>query len=188
MTTSVRIDVSQGIVEVEGSEAFVKAVYDDFKGKIATGPKPAPPAGPKDRPKRKLAAGDGSGEKKSRRSRPKDVKVVDDLDLAGSDSIMSLRDFYAQYGATTNLVRNVIFVRYLKNEMKIEKVTVDHVFTCYRNIPGLRIPGDIKQSLLDARRLHNWLDTSSLDDITMTIHGTNYFEHDLKSSGVTGSD
>ena len=31
MTTRLKIDLSQGILEVEGSETFVKAIYNDFK-------------------------------------------------------------------------------------------------------------------------------------------------------------
>ncbi len=31
MTTKLKIDLSEGILEVEGSEAFVKALYNDFK-------------------------------------------------------------------------------------------------------------------------------------------------------------
>ena len=31
MTTRLKIDISQGFLEVEGSETFVKAIYKDFK-------------------------------------------------------------------------------------------------------------------------------------------------------------
>ena len=31
MTTKLKIDLSQGILEVEGSETFVRAIYRDFK-------------------------------------------------------------------------------------------------------------------------------------------------------------
>ena len=31
MTTKLKIDLVQGILEVEGSETFVKAIYRDFK-------------------------------------------------------------------------------------------------------------------------------------------------------------
>ena len=31
MTTKLKIDLSEGILEVEGSESFVKAIYNDFK-------------------------------------------------------------------------------------------------------------------------------------------------------------
>ena len=31
MTTKLKIDLTQGVLEVEGSETFVKAIYSDFK-------------------------------------------------------------------------------------------------------------------------------------------------------------
>jgi hypothetical protein len=34
MTTKLKIDLSQGILEVEGSEVFVKAIYSDFKAQF----------------------------------------------------------------------------------------------------------------------------------------------------------
>lgn len=35
MTAKLHIDVSQGILDVEGDEAFVKSIYDDFKGHLS---------------------------------------------------------------------------------------------------------------------------------------------------------
>ena len=31
MTTKLKIDLSEGVLEVEGTEAFVTAIYNDFK-------------------------------------------------------------------------------------------------------------------------------------------------------------
>ena len=47
MTTKIRIDLSQGIVEAEGSETFVQRIYNDFKESLASGVDPMPPAGKK---------------------------------------------------------------------------------------------------------------------------------------------
>ncbi len=35
MDSSIRIDLSQGIVEASGSERFVAAVFDQFKAQLA---------------------------------------------------------------------------------------------------------------------------------------------------------
>ena len=37
MTTKLRIDLSEGVLEVEGSESFVKAIYNDFKAHFVEG-------------------------------------------------------------------------------------------------------------------------------------------------------
>lgn len=38
MTTKLKIDLSQGILEVEGTETFVKAIYSDFKANFIESP------------------------------------------------------------------------------------------------------------------------------------------------------
>jgi hypothetical protein len=40
MSAKLRIDVSQGILEVEGSETFVQAIYNDFKLTLSNAVKP----------------------------------------------------------------------------------------------------------------------------------------------------
>ena len=91
-STKLKIDLSQGLIEVEGAEKFVMAVYTDFKDKIECGvpiqsdkhdseqirndPKPR---------KAKVVAKKSSmpvskGKKKSGSSMP---SIVKDLDLSG---------------------------------------------------------------------------------------------------------
>ena len=106
--------------------------------------------------------------------------MVNDLDLSGKGDVPSLRDFYAQHKSSTNFLRNVIFIYYLQHKLKKEGITVDHVFTCYRNIPGVKIPGNLVQSLYDTKARQGWVDTTSLEDLKLTVHGVNHLEHDMK--------
>jgi len=186
MTTKIRIDLSQGIVEAEGSEDFVQMIYDDFKDKISY---KSPPEAPKDNlpkeiPERKPPRTKPPKKKqKYKQSGQRMQKVVNNLDLSGKGVKKSLRDFYAGFSPSSNMERNLIFVYYLNNTMKVSPITIDHVFTCYCNIKSLKIPVSLEQSLKDTRALKNWLDTSSLDDLKLTIHGTNHIEHDIKRAG-----
>ncbi len=109
-------------------------------------------------------------------------KFSKDLDLSGGKKGQSLRDFFSQFVTSSNFERNLVFVYYLKQVAGIEPITIDHIFTCYRNIKGLKLPGNLEQSLLDTRLHKGWFDTSSLDDIKLTVPGINYLEHDMKKA------
>ena len=95
----------------------------------------------------------------------------------------SLRDFYSRYAPSSNMERNLLFVYFLENTAKVKPITIDHVFTCYRNIMGLKVPKSLEQSLTDTSGRKGWIDTSSQDDLKLTVPGLNHLEHDMKQAG-----
>jgi hypothetical protein len=99
--------------------------------------------------------------------------------LSGQGKVERLKDFYAKFEPKTNMERNLIFVYYLKQKLELETVTTDHVFTCYRDISGIKAPEALRQSLIDTASRRGWLDTEDSDDIQITIPGVNYLEHDM---------
>lgn len=180
MDTKLRIDISQGFLEVEGSEAFVREIYGDFKDKISelaqvTQKKTKAPqvSEPEEPPTRKS---------KARTQRRETLTIVKDLNLAAQDDKPSLKDFYSRYSVSNNFERNLIFVYYLQNFAKVTSITNNHVFTCYRNV-NVRIPGAFNQSLWDTGSKKGWIDTGSLDDIKLTTHGINYIEYEITKVG-----
>ena len=182
MNTRVRIDLSQGIIEAEGSEEFVRSVYGDFKNRMNESPVRKEPDTDIERKKKTRRVSKASGGNiEARKPRPKNPQIVGDLDLSGKGGKVSLRDFYAQYAPANNFENNLIFVYYLKQELKMKTVGIDHVFTCYRNIPSLKVP-KLDQSLWDTKNRKGWLDTSSLEDIQLNVPGINYLEHDMKKA------
>ena len=187
----IRIDLAQGIVEAEGPEEFVKAVYSDFKDRldepsdggsssIHTRTKKKKKK-KKKRPKQATEEANGNGaKKKSKRRRTSGTRaqIIKDLDLSGGGKKPRLKDFYAQYKPSTYFEKNLIFVYYLTHELGLSDIGVDHVFTCYREVP-VRIPGALPQSLKDTSQRRGWIDTTSLSDITVATAGLNYLEHDM---------
>ena len=129
-----------------------------------------------------------SGKKKTKKKGkkgtkgPRIPKYSKDLDLSGGKKGQRLRDFFSQFVTSSNFERNLVFVYYLKQVAGIEPITIDHIFTCYRNIKGLKVPVSLVQSLIDTRMHKGWLDTSSLDNIKLTVPGMNYLEHDMKKA------
>jgi hypothetical protein len=125
-----------------------------------------------------------SSKKKSKQNKKgsRILKISSDLDLSGGKKGQSLRDFFSQYAPSSNLERNLVFVYYLKQVAGIEQITIDHVFTCYRNIKGVKVPGHLEQSLIDTSGRKGWINTASFDDIKLNVLGINYLEHDMKKS------
>ncbi len=185
-TTRIRIDISQGIVEAEGTEAFVSRIYADFKDKLQPGGLETKVEGQKKRKQRKAALAakeeDTTPKKKAKRTNKgiRNPQICRDLDLSGGKGGESLRDFFSKFAPSSNLERNLVFVYYLKQLARIEAITIDHVFTCYRNISSLRTSGNLEQSLIDTRSRKGWIGTASLDDIQLEVAGINYIEHDMK--------
>lgn len=175
----VRIDLSQGIVEAEGSEAFVRAIYDDFKTQVSSQVSESPAAAPKKKtPKAKTPPNGDSKKPRSSKGKASTPSIVKDLNLRPKGKT-GLRDFYNQYKANSNLEKNLVFVYWLQEEAGVANITEDHVFTCYRDIPGVKAPAAMYQSLIDTSRRKGWLDTTDTDDVKVTIPGVNHIEHDL---------
>lgn len=197
--TKLKIDFNQGLLEVEGSEGLVREIYNDFKDALKSRPQSAPVTttvldgasttqseessseaksspNPKSKAKPKAKA-------KSKSSTDTTGTLLKDLNLMSEGSSESLRDFYGKYEVKTNLERTLIFVYYLQQIRGIEGININHIFTCYRNIDGLKIPGHLKQNILDTSSKKGWLDTADMEDIKVPVTGVNYIEHDLPKAG-----
>ena len=189
-TTKLRIDLDQGIIEVEGEDSFVKAVYEDFKERLLSDipieqkPRTGTKANGKTKstPKAKLNTGNASKKKKSSKGSASG-SIAKDLDLSGGGKVQRLKDFFGQYKVSSNFERNLIFVYYLQHKLKIKGITLDHIFTCYRDV-GVKVPAALQQSLWDTTNRKGWLDTSSSENIRVTVPGMNFIEHDMTKSGA----
>lgn len=175
----VKIDLSLGVLEVEGEEAFLKEIYEDFKSQISItlNPKVAQPT---------IEVGISSLEKKDKPARSKNkanarkeaYSFVKDLNLRGGGSIESLKDFYAKKRPSSAMEMTTVFVYYLCSMLKINNVGLDHLYTCYKEV-GQKVPVALRQNLLDTARRKGTIDTSSLDNVTLTTRGENMVGLDL---------
>lgn len=180
MNTRIRINLNEGSIEAEGEEAFVKSIYDDFKNQLATARTndggSAEQAGVEHSPAAPKA---GSAPRKALSKRAKaGFTIVKDLDLSGKNNSKSLRDFYTEKVPSTAMERNVVFVYFLKQVVSVAQVTLDHIYSCYKDV-GVKYPNALRQSVADTSSRRGWLDTKSFDDIKLATPGENYVEHDL---------
>ena len=198
MTTRLRIDLSEGVLEVEGTEAFVTAIYNDFKahfiGEEAVDDLFRPTRNKRTRATKKTSKPESqiparqapkpgtpvpkpqSPVAEPKPSPPKPVyKFLENLDLTAAEDRPSLVEFMDAKFPITNEERNLVFVQYLQNIRKIKSITTDHVYTCYR-AAKIRVPVNIEASLHMAA---NWINITKTGRLTVSAAGKRYVEKQL---------
>jgi hypothetical protein len=206
MTTKLKIDLSHGILEVEGSETFVRAIYKDFKAQFVQGEpteeeaetttrrrrsrKPRPKAGPQRaepvvQPVLPIAP---VAEPAAALEPVTAIKVptpaapsytrIKDLNLGATAGHPSLGEFMDSKLPITNEERNLVFMYYLQYLLNVETITMDHVYTCYREV-RIRAPLNLEHSLRTTVNQKNWITASDADQFTVTHEGKLYVEKQL---------
>jgi hypothetical protein len=117
---------------------------------------------------------------KSSSYKPPAMTMVKELNLR-PEGKPSWRDFHAQKEPSTQEHIITIAVYYLKHTLDIEKLTPEHVFTCFKDI-NQRTPKNLPQAIRDIAKRKGWLDTSERGNIKITNHGENFVDHDLPTS------
>lgn len=116
--------------------------------------------------------------KRNKSSSAKSYSLITSLNLLSGGS-ESLRDYFAKFETRTNFDYNIVILNYLKNILQEDNVGVNHIYTCYKHL-GLKIP-NIKQSLHDTKNRKGWIETSDSNDLTVTVAGENYLDHEIVS-------
>jgi len=188
--TKLKIDLKTGVLEVEGEEAFVKEIYQDYKDRLSyvgvfssdnqtedtqddnEDSQNFEQKKTKITKKKNVKAKDGNKRKKESYS------LVTNIDLLAKGSREALKDFYTEKAPSNAMEKNAVFVYYLQKEAKVTAITVNHVYTCYKHV-GVPVPGAFRQSLADTSSKKGWIDTKSMENITIPTLGENFVEHDL---------
>lgn len=106
------------------------------------------------------------------------IQLIKDLDLSGTDSIKSLKDFMEEKKPVSNVQKTTAFVYYLQNLLELDEITIDHIFTCYKSM-NYRIPNNLQQNLSDTSSSKYGYINRKDGKYSMTIIGSNLIEHDL---------
>jgi len=198
MSTKLKIDLTQGLLEVEGSESFVKIIYNDFKTHFAgietvdndlkpprrarrskpAVKKPDQPV-PVPKPVEKTETPAEEPKPRPKPAPPMPVYTqVEGLDLGSADGRLSLVEFMDAKFPLTNEERNIVFLYYLQHNLKLKSITPDHVYTCYRQAK-IRVPLNLENSLRITADQHNWIKTTKAGKMSLTAAGKQYVEKQL---------
>jgi hypothetical protein len=187
-----KIDLTTGILEVEGADDIVREIYQDFKDKIQPGmmmPQPVTVApsqspmyqsvsSPQPQPQTVKYSSDQPAAAKSPGKHSFTYNIVKTLDLSIREHDQSLKDFFLEKSPKSALETNAVFVYYLQKLAGVRNITINHIYTCYKDVK-VKVPGALRQSVIDTSFKKGWIDTKSLEDITISIQGENLVEHDL---------
>lgn len=105
-------------------------------------------------------------------------EIVKDLSLRPGGDKQAFKDLCSAKSPQSNIEFNVLAVYYLKKVLNVPKVSLSHIYTCYKEIP--RKVGGLRQSVLDASgNRYGYLDAGDLEDIKIPTRGENLVEHEL---------
>lgn len=186
MQTKLHINISQGVVDVEGDPEFVREVYADFKDRLLDGLNNTPgnpmPNGSsvetnKSSPKRKkrsLAKKAAQTDSNDSGIDPRNPKLDKGLDLS------RLCDFYDQFEPKNNSEKILIFAKFLIDELDIDQPNTDQFYSCFSELREV-IPTAFSQAFWAAHgRNYGYIGFKSATDISVTTKGTNYFNNSIK--------
>ncbi|PHS74777.1 MAG: hypothetical protein COB19_05745 [Porticoccus sp.] len=191
MSTKLHINLSQGIIDVEGDPEMVREIYADFKEQLLIS-KPVstqvnsntdnlPPTDSKapkarSRPRRTTQPKPSATEEGPAIS-ANSPQLDKNLDTS------ALTNFYSQYSPKNHPEKILLFMKFLVDELGIEAPNTDQIYTCYEKV-NERIPKIFAQAFRDASgRKFGFIDYNSPSDIKVTTTGTNHFKFDLKKNG-----
>ena len=101
----------------------------------------------------------------------------EDLDLEPANA-ESLKDFMSRHHYKESSPQLcVLFVYYLKQIRKFQKVDQNHIYSCYRHM-GVKLPKNIYHALADTISKNKWL--MNISNLNLTSEGLNVVEHNMR--------
>jgi hypothetical protein len=198
-TAKLHIDLSQGVIEIEGDAEFVREIYIDFKERLAGGAKLTSASTHRSNPIHEVggeaenAGSSTTGKQKTKRRTPPKKKVANEdasngvvADAPKLDKNLdtsTLGEFYGQFAPKNNAEKILIFLKFITEKLMIENPNTDQVYTCFK-ITGEKIPKAFAQAFYDTSSKHGFIDFRSSIDMPITIVGDNHFNHTLKRKGA----
>jgi len=203
MNTRLTINLRDGHLQVEGGEDFVRAVYQDFKERLAKTrhlnqaigvDEPEDESGDRSdqgtlrrtKPRRKAAArkdmaANGAQEPKGSAGGMTRCEPKRDPDL----DLSELATYAGQYELRSNPVRYLVYAQFLKDKLSIAPCSIDHLFSCFLEMKD-DLPNNMGQNLVDTRARNGFLKFGSPETIEITTTGINHFNKKLKKKGKAG--
>lgn len=119
-------------------------------------------------------------ENSSKKTTTQKFEVLKDLDLRPSDKT-HLTDYIKNYEIKSNGDRIIVIINYLKEVLKINKVTINHLYTAFFDLK-CKIPTSFYQVVVNTKNRSKLLDFESMEDINLSTQGLNRVRLDIKKN------
>lgn len=173
--TKAKINLKEGTIELEGSEAFVTKYIEEFKEKLENLKSPDTSA----TTTQSIDTGKVGVKRRKKGSGTIQNIAPIPLDLMGKNGKPSLKDFYKEKKPKTFMEKVAFFTYYLDKYMDIKEVQTGHIVSCCREV-GTRIPINIPQTFYNIQQFHGWVKVDKGGEVaSITTSGINLVEHDL---------
>ena len=183
MHTKLHINISQGVVDVEGDPDLVRKVYADFKEKLLNGIALSPPAVTGDsaiaasttnigQKQRRNVGGKVYEKGSSNKIDPNKPKLDKNLNTS------TLTEYYRKYKAKNNQEKILIFLMFLTGELDIQNPNTNQVYTCFR-AANEKVPKAFAQAFLHASGRYGFIEYNSPSNLTVTVVGDNHFNFEI---------
>jgi hypothetical protein len=195
MNTKLAINIREGTVEVEGDEAFVRSIYQDFKehiGKLVA-LQPAAPRALAVAPDHPAITDESAAQSKKKPHRRGSSKAGENSRSAdykptfdGSIDLSGLEEMYDEFDPENHSEKILLFAIFLRDTVKRVPCTADHIFTCYFTLKAkTETPAAFLQAFRTAQSRTHYIEYSSPQDIQITIPGDNFYNAKLKKKSET---
>ena len=180
--TKARINLKEGTVELEGSEAFVTKYLDEFKLQVSVG-KQAVEVSPVAKRTVRVKSADDS---KAVTTAKKSVKKLkpEEFDIEGNAKKPSLKDFFEQKSPRAAAAEYIAVVGYYVTKYNgQEYFTEGNVEFAYRILGLGKPPLKMHQSFIDAKNKKFYVEESSVEGVggawELQRIGEQFVEHNL---------
>lgn len=176
MKSKVVINIKDGLLEVTGSEKFVKNIYDDFKNKLGNFDNKKPVKDPL-----KNNQDDFKVSPRKSSSSGKIKKQTVNIDVNPELEVTGLESFFDKFEPKTDAEKTLIFVKFLHEARDISPCSASDIHTCFFALKEhLKVPTNYNSLLLNDSSRTKFFNRNGTNDITITPIGENHFNHKLK--------
>jgi|TARA_B100000315_G_C14560057_1_gene580051 hypothetical protein len=190
-----KINMNEGIIEIEGSEDFIIKLLDKYgtnfvNESVTVNPNLKPVSIDSDSVIVKTS------KKKSLQEDPKNIRQATiiknhinqepiSINLEGDENSPSLSDLYAKKSPQTHQEAVTFFTYYVTKYLGIQNVHVGHIVSCYDKVNAKK-PLHIERLFQEIKIFTGWLDSGDLSQTAkITISGENFVENDLPGHSKT---
>tara|TARA_B100001971_G_C18078780_1_gene477117 strand:+ start:356 stop:901 length:546 start_codon:yes stop_codon:yes gene_type:complete len=172
-TTKAKINMNEGIIEVEGSEEFIIKLLDKYGKNFIKEPVIAKPSKKKHEPEPSKPI-----KKETVIKNQIDQKPIP-INLKGDENIPSLTGLYAEKSPQTHQEAVTFFTYYVTKYLGIQNVQAGHIVSCYTEVNAKK-PIRIDRLFQEIKIFTGWLEIGNLPQTAkITISGENFVENDL---------